>query len=233
MGSRIPPAAPFRAGASGAARGRRRQPEPQKSRPGARPAAAARREGRPVLTVHSSASGSFTCSGDARTETRQPPARPGPRSAGGNRRGAERGRLQPPTGQPPTGQPRPHLHGGRQPKESGHEEVAEAPQPPRRPPVRHGRGRDRHRLRGAGPRGHRRYPVPPLANSPHPARAGPPRDAQRISFVVTDFLEKTGRWLVLQIEPQSSRAVLLTGFTFQLLWESKGSPVFHRLYHQT
>lgn len=220
MGSRIPPAAPFRAGASGAARGRRRQPEPQKSRPGARPAAAARREGLPVLTVHSSASGSFTCSGDARTETRQPPTRRGPRSAGGNRRGAERGRLQ-----PPTGQPRPHLHGGRQPEESGHEEVAEAPQPPRRPPVRHGRGRDRGDTA--------RYPVPPLANSPRPAQSGPPRDGKRISFVVTDFLEKTGKWLALQIEPQSSRAVLVTGFTFQLLWESKGSPVFHRLYHQT
>lgn len=155
-GSRFPPAAPVRTrrgadgcsgvmlGPQGPPRGRRRQAEPQQKGRPRRPSPTARRERQLVLTVHSPASGSFTCSEEARTETLQPPPRPGSRSAGGDRRGA--------ACRPQPRLPRPHLHGGRQPEEGGHEEVAEPPQPPRRPTTRHGRRRHRHRLRRGGTR---------------------------------------------------------------------------------
>lgn len=96
-----------------------------------------------VLTTHSPASGSFTCSEEAHSEPLQPPHGPGrARRAehGGERRAGARGCARPRYRRGPElrrglGQHRarcPHLHGGRQPEEGGHKQVAEPPQEPHR-----------------------------------------------------------------------------------------------------
>lgn len=132
-GSRFPPADPVRTrcggaelGLTGTPRGGAGKQSPEKrtaagAYPGRPPHYSCRREGPPVLTVHSPASGSFTCSEKTHTEARQLPSNRG--SAGGHRNGP----------------PRPHLHGSCQTEEGGYEEVAEPPQPTRHSLYRLGR----------------------------------------------------------------------------------------------
>lgn len=105
----------------------------------------------PLLTTHSPASGSFTCSEETQAEPLHP--RCGLGWAGLGRRDRAGSRVwgpQPASGRTSArahrglGQPQalahcPHLHGSRQPEEGSHKQVAKLPQPPRQAIARHGR----------------------------------------------------------------------------------------------